>query len=69
MLTPFMRDDGREIEIEVHWGPADPDVGITGPYIWAWDLPQVEPDLTTQEQRRLLVDTPAPGKLEQDDRF
>ena len=68
MLTPCTRDDGRVIDIEVHWGPADADVGITGPCIWAWDLPPVEPDLTKQEQRRLLVDTPAPGRLE-DDRF
>ena len=44
MLTPFTRDDGRVVNIEVHWGPADPDVGITGPYIWDWDLPLVEPD-------------------------
>jgi len=69
MLTPFTRDDGRVVNIEVHWGPADPDVGITGPYIWAWDLPPVESDLTNQERQRLLVDTPAPTKADYDDRY
>ena len=68
-MIPFTRDDGRVVEIEVHWSPADPDAGITWQYIWAWDLPPVEPDLTKLERHRLLVDTPAPGKLEQDDRF
>ena len=57
----FKRDDGREIDIETVWAPAEYDVGIMSAYIDEYTLPEGEPDLTDAEERRLLEDTPEPG--------
>jgi len=66
----FFRDDDSEVEVDIKWAPAEPDVGIMSNYIDDYTLPDGEPPLTDAEEKRLMetAEEPEPDEPACDDR-